>query len=185
MVNRPIPKDLKQHALTLWNQGWDIEDICDALGVSWSSCYHWRKIFKEHGEVNCPPSPLIGWTWKITHAILNSIIELYTKDSDLFLDEVCTWLAVKHQVSILTLALSWTLNDTGLTRKMLQNLAVEWDEIWYKEFKQMLLMDFIGDGCEFVVVDKTSKNECTYAWWFGRAAQGQQAQIRDGNRRLV
>ena len=43
----------------------------------------------------------------------------------------------------------------------------------------MLLTDFIGDGSEFVVVDETSKNERTYARQFGRAAQGQQAQIRD------
>lgn len=179
MVNQPISKDLKQCALTLWNQGWDVEDTCDALGVSRSSCYCWRKIFEEHGKVNRPPSPLVGRTQKITHAILNSIVELYTEDSNLFLDEVCTWLAVKHQISILTLALSRTLNDTGLTRKMLQKLAAERDEIRYEEFKQMLLTDFIGDGSEFVVVDETSKNERTYARQFGRAAQGQQAQIRD------
>ena len=110
-----------------------------------------------------PPSPLIGRTRKITRAILNSIVELYTEDSDLFPDEVCTWLAVKHHISISTSALSRTLNDTGLTRKMLQKLAAERDEIRREEFKQMLLTDFIGNGSEFVVVNETSKNECTYA----------------------
>ncbi|KIK92656.1 hypothetical protein PAXRUDRAFT_34422 [Paxillus rubicundulus Ve08.2h10] len=58
MVNRRISKDLKECALTLWNHGWDLEDICEALSVSRSSCYQWREIFEEFGAVKRQPSPL-------------------------------------------------------------------------------------------------------------------------------
>lgn len=46
MVNRPISEDLKECALSLSNRGWDLKYICDALGVSRSSCYRWRKSLR-------------------------------------------------------------------------------------------------------------------------------------------
>lgn len=170
MVNRRISDDLnlKECALSLWNHGWDLEDICEALGVSRASCYRWRKIVEEHGNVNRPPSPLVGRTRKITRAVLGAIEQLYSEDTDLFLDEVCMWLAVEHEIEISTSRLSRNLNDAGLTRKVLQKLALERDEARREEFKQMLRTDFVGDGSEFVVVDETSKNDRTYARRFGR-----------------
>ena len=179
MVYRQISNDLKECALRLWNHGWDLEDISVALGVSRSSCYRWQKILEEHGVVNRPPSPLVGRTRTITRAILGAIEDLYLQESDLFLDEICTWLAIEHHIEISTSALSRNLIDAGLTRKMLQKLASERDEVRREEFKQMLRTDFVGDGSEFVVVDETSKNDRTYARRFGRAARGQRAQIRD------
>ena len=77
MVNQPISDDLKQHAVTHWNRGWGVEHIRDALRVSRSSCYRWKKIFEEHGEVNRPPSPLVGHTRKTaltwTHIALTPV----------------------------------------------------------------------------------------------------------------
>ncbi|OJA19936.1 hypothetical protein AZE42_08043 [Rhizopogon vesiculosus] len=37
-----------------------MEDICEVLSVSKSSCYRWRRIFDEFGTVKKPPSPLVG-----------------------------------------------------------------------------------------------------------------------------
>jgi transposase-like protein len=39
MGNRKISSDLKECALQLWNTGWGIEDIHNALGVSRASIY--------------------------------------------------------------------------------------------------------------------------------------------------
>ncbi|KAG1884908.1 hypothetical protein F4604DRAFT_1918573 [Suillus subluteus] len=77
MSNRKISADLKECALNLWNTGWDIEDIRDALGVSRASIYRWEAIFAEYGAVNRPPSPI-----------------------HLYLDEVVTWLALTYDISI-------------------------------------------------------------------------------------
>jgi transposase-like protein len=41
MGNRKISSDLKECALRLWNAGWDIEDIYNALGVFRASIYRW------------------------------------------------------------------------------------------------------------------------------------------------
>ena len=115
MVNRQISNDQKETALWLWNHGWDLEAICEGLTISKSSIYRWRKLFDELGVVNRPPSPLVGCTHKITRAILEAVQDLYLEDADLFLDEVCIWLAIEHNIEISTSALSRTLIDAGLT----------------------------------------------------------------------
>ncbi|KAG1751893.1 hypothetical protein EDB19DRAFT_1824767 [Suillus lakei] len=52
MGNRKISSDLKECALRLWNTGWDIKDIQNALGVSRASIYRWESIFAEFGTIN-------------------------------------------------------------------------------------------------------------------------------------
>ena len=34
MVNQRISEDIKECAFRLWNHGWDVEDVCEAFGVS-------------------------------------------------------------------------------------------------------------------------------------------------------
>ncbi|KAI5984526.1 hypothetical protein EDD15DRAFT_2116314, partial [Pisolithus albus] len=172
MPYRPISNDLKECALCLWGSGWQLEDICDALGVSSRSCYCWREILEEHGSVNRPPSPLTGRARTVTRALLTAMEDLFSEHPDLYLDEICTWLAVEHDIDLSTSSLSRTLNSVGLSRKMLQKLASERNELWRSEFQDYLRENFIGDGSEFVVVDETSKNERTYARHYGRAPRG-------------
>ncbi|KAG1844619.1 hypothetical protein DFJ58DRAFT_717593 [Suillus subalutaceus] len=95
MVNRRISKDIKECALRLWDHGWDLEDIAEALGVSRRSCYCWL----------LPPSPLVGRTRTITRALLTAVEDIFTEDPDLFLDEVCMWLAVEHNIIITSSAI--------------------------------------------------------------------------------
>jgi hypothetical protein len=108
-----------------------------------------------------------------------AIQDLFSEESDLYLDEVCTWLAFEHDIIISPSALSRNLEQAGLTRKVLQKLAIEHDEAHREEFKDSLQNHFIGDGSEFVVLDETSKNERTYARLYGRAARGKRATLTD------
>jgi len=100
MGNRKISADLKECALNLWNTGWDIEDIGDALGVSRASIYRWEAIFAEYGTVtvNRPPSPIRGQQLRIlTLALMTACEALFAEESDLYLNEVVTWLALTTQ----------------------------------------------------------------------------------------
>jgi hypothetical protein len=73
------------------------------------------------------PSPLTGRTRTITHALLSVIQDLFAVDADLCLDEVRTWLAFEHNNNISLSILSRTLEQAGLTRKILQKLVAERD----------------------------------------------------------
>ncbi|KAG1728597.1 uncharacterized protein EDB91DRAFT_1161216 [Suillus paluster] len=50
MVNRRISNDIKECAIRLWDNGWELEDISEVLGISGRSCYRWRRIFEEPGQ---------------------------------------------------------------------------------------------------------------------------------------
>ncbi|PCH35472.1 hypothetical protein WOLCODRAFT_80230 [Wolfiporia cocos MD-104 SS10] len=144
MVNRRISADLKACALRLWNSGWDEQDICDALQVSRSSIYQWRRIFAEFGTVNKPPSPLCGRLKTITSAVLNSIQQLYRSDSATFLDELRWWLAVNHDIAISKTALQRTLQTAGLSRKLLRKIARERNKLLREEWRDDIRSHFSG-----------------------------------------
>ncbi|KAI6015312.1 hypothetical protein F5J12DRAFT_890647 [Pisolithus orientalis] len=108
MPYRRISNDLKECALRLWNSGWELEDVCAALGVLPRSCYHWQSIMERDGAVERPPSPLRGRARTTTRAVLNAMEDLLMEDSDLFLDELSTWLAVGHDITISISALGRT-----------------------------------------------------------------------------
>jgi transposase len=181
MVNRRISPDMKKCALDLWDRGWTVEDICDMLRVSRASLYRWDAIFEEHGNVIRPPSPLIGRTRIITRAVLTTIHALYEREPDLYLDELCTFLAVEHNLIISKSTLSRNLAQAGLTYKILHKIAIERDEQLRDEWKESLCdrTKFQGDGSEFVCVDETSKNEKAYARLRGWSLSGQPATLSD------
>lgn len=110
---------------------------------------------------------------------MTAVEDLFAEESDLFLDEICTWLAVEHNITISSSSLSRNLKQAGLSRKMLQKIARELDDIRREEFKDSLRNDFIGDDSEFIVLDETSKNQHTYARHYGRSHHGQRAQLCD------
>lgn len=105
--------------------------------------------------------------------------DLFSQESDLFLDEVVTWLALEHDIVIPTSTLARNLAEISLTHKVLHKLASERDEEHRGEFRELVHHNFQGDGCEFVFVDETSKDERTWARHYGRAMSGACANLAD------
>ena len=180
MGNHCISEDVKQIALKLWNQGWEAEDICDILDISCASLYRWQAIFEEHGSVIHPPSLLKGQrTHILTHALIQACQDLFSRESDLYLNEVVAWLALEHDIVISISTLARNLTEVGLTHKILHKLASERDEQRPQDFRQLILHTFQGDGSEFIFVDETSKDEHTWARHYGRAMSGAHASLSD------
>ncbi|KAK6971586.1 hypothetical protein R3P38DRAFT_3242190 [Favolaschia claudopus] len=165
MVNRRISSDLKERALAFWEAGWSRPDICYAFHVSRSSLYRWRSIFEEFGQVTKPPSPLRGRERIISLAALNAAKEVYFHDPSVMLDELAWYLAIHHDIVISISALQAALARAGLTRKMLQTIAVERDEAQRIDFRACIRdpTTFTGTAMEFVTVDESSKDERTLA----------------------
>src|SRR5882762_354145 len=60
MVFRHISTDLKETALWLLEHDYIPEDVCEILGISHSSIYHWKHNQAEYGDVVPPQNPLQG-----------------------------------------------------------------------------------------------------------------------------
>jgi len=108
-------------------------------------------------------------------AAMTAIKEIYTRNSDAYLDELQWHIAIHHDIAISISALQETLVRAGLTRKVLHKIASERDEARRAEFMHCIRHNFSGTGNEFVVVDESSKNEHSSAHRYGRAPVGQDA----------
>ncbi|OAX30860.1 hypothetical protein K503DRAFT_777994, partial [Rhizopogon vinicolor AM-OR11-026] len=83
----------------------------------------WRRIFDESGTFKKPPSPLVRCTQIITRALMTAAEDLFSEDSDRFLDEVytcsCSSLGISYRLTRATTSLSdvpllFILNDLYL-----------------------------------------------------------------------
>ncbi|KAJ7261530.1 hypothetical protein C8J57DRAFT_1336441 [Mycena rebaudengoi] len=179
MVNRRISPDLKECALRLWELGWSELDITQALSgcVSRRSLYRWRTIFDTFGSPTNPHARVAGRPSIITRAVLTAIHKVYKGAPDLYLKELQMWLAIHHDIVISIAALQKTLEQEGLIRKLLQNIATERDKEKVRAWKEGLHDDFEDKASYFVTVDETSKNEHTIARTYGRSMIGERAVI--------
>ena len=160
--------------LSLWDRGRQVEDIADALLVSRISLYHWSAIFEEHRSVNWPYFALWEKARILTWAVLTAVHTLYESDTDLYLNELVLWLTLHYNIAISVSALQENLQKAGLTQKLLQKIAVKRDKELCQQWKDMLAGDdFFGNGLQFICIDKTSKNEHTYAQQYGQAFFGE------------
>ncbi|KIK74925.1 hypothetical protein PAXRUDRAFT_516347 [Paxillus rubicundulus Ve08.2h10] len=104
------------------------------LGISQASMYRWEAIFAEYGDVNRPPSPIRGQSLRIlTCALMTACEELFAEESDLYLDEVITWLGLTHDIIVLKATLCQNLKEVGLTRKTLHKMAAEHNKVLHEE----------------------------------------------------
>jgi transposase len=172
MVYRKISRDLKDVALRLWDLGWEEEDIIAGLVVSRASLYRWKKLFEELGSTVRPPSPLVGRPRVITRTVLTACYDIYQKDPDIYLDELCSWLAIHHDIVITVAGLQQNLAAVGLDRKILHKIARERDQQQRQDHWDVYHNDLGGDSDLLICADETSKNDHTLARRYGREPRG-------------
>ena len=122
MVYRKISPDMKQRALQLLDEGWDMEDVAVSIR-RWSDNH-----CDIHGRVDSP-SVLRGCPQILNSQMVSDLHDLIRENPTLFLDEIGEWLALYHDQPISTTALHDNLWELGLTHKILRRAAAERDDI--------------------------------------------------------
>jgi len=179
MGNRKISVDLKECSLRLWELGYDIPFIAESLCVSRTSLFQWRSLFSQYQTVQKPESPIMGRRRIIVQSVLTSIKEVYHNEADAYLDELLWWLALHHDVAISRSALQRTLQEAGLTRKLLHKIAREREAEQRAEYFAVIQDHSTGRGEEFIFVDEMSKNDHDTARRYGRSLSGERADFID------
>jgi transposase len=171
MVYQKISPDRKQQALYLFlEQGWDIEHVAAALGVSGKSIHRWEGNYDIHGCVN-PHSPLRGRPRLLTDRMTNELHELITENPSLLIDEIGEWLALYHDQLISTTALHDNLKDLGLTYKRLKRVAAERDDGYRSDWLHNIMTNYTAN--QLVFLDESSKDDRTILRRYGQAPSGQ------------
>ncbi|KIK01385.1 hypothetical protein K443DRAFT_678383 [Laccaria amethystina LaAM-08-1] len=121
---RKISADMKEHALHLLTEGWELPEIADVLGVSLISINRWVDNDDRHGTV-IPPSYHQGRHRLLNTEAISDLKELIDESPEFYLDEIGEWLALYHDIPMSTTALHDNLRGLGLTRKIMHRQAAD------------------------------------------------------------
>ena len=101
MVYQKISNNRKEQALyLLLEEGWEIERVAHALGVSMQSIERWEENYAIHSCVK-PFKPNRGHPRLLTGDMIDDIQWLLCEDPSLLLDEIKEWLTLYHDQPIL------------------------------------------------------------------------------------
>ena len=117
----------------LLEEGWEIERVTHALGVSMQSIERWEENYAIHSCVKLF-KPNRGRPRLLTGDMIDDIQRLLCEDPSLLLDEIKEWLALYHDQPISTTALHLNLRDLALTHKRLKRVAAERDDAYRTEW---------------------------------------------------
>jgi transposase len=170
MGYRNISADMKQRALQLIDEGWEMAEVAEVLNVSSKSIRRWDHHYETHGRVD-PPSALRGRPRIMNAKAIEDLHELIRETPSLFLEEIGEWLALYHDLPISTTALHDNLRELGLTYKLLRKAAAERDEVARAEWLLEITNLYTAD--QFVVLDESSKDGKTMLRRYGRAPSGE------------
>lgn len=171
MVYQRISCDRKERTLyLLLEEGWDIDRIAVALGVSSRSIERWEAHYDEHGHIN-PSTPIMGRPRLLDQVMTDEIHELLAETPSLLLDEIGEWLAIYHDQPISTTALHENLRDLGLTYKRLRRVAAERDDGFRADWLHNMTTNYTAE--QLVFLDESSKDDRTILPRYGWSLSGQ------------
>lgn len=180
MVYRRISADMKQRSLVLLEDGWDLDEVVEVLGVSKRSIRRWAQNYKQAGRVD-PSKIQRGRHRLLNSSIMQELQELIAEAPSLYLDEIREWLAIFHNQPISMSALHYNLRDLGLTYKVLKHAAAQRDEAMRNKWIDDVAANFTPD--QMVFTDESSKDGRTLLRLHGRSIEGERAtEIADFDR---
>ena len=159
--------------MLLIEQGWGLEEIVEALGVSSKSITRLEHNYKEYGWVD-PQTVLRGRPRILTTAMTEDLREMINETPSLFLDEISEWFALYHGQPISTTAMHDNLHDLGLTYKLLRRVAAECDNVACAEWLHEIAVSYTAD--QMVFLDEASKDKHVSLCRFSHALSGEAAE---------
>ncbi|KAG7096475.1 hypothetical protein E1B28_003906 [Marasmius oreades] len=170
MVYRHVSTDMKKRALYLLEEGWGLDAVLDALGVSDDSVRRWRRNEEEYGSVRSPVLPQ-GRPRILGTAVSIELDQLVRETPSIFLDEIMGYLAIMHGQSISIPTIQRNLVELGLHRKLIRKIASQRDEALRTSWLDHIIQNYTAE--QMVFVDESSKDGRTIARRYGRAQRGE------------
>ena len=173
MVFRKISEDMKERALSLYDQGYLPKDLCDIFGFSGRSLRRWKRNVEEHGSAVPPSSHRRGRPRKLDSNQISDLMAQLMVEPDMYLDKIQTWVAIFYDVGISKSGLSRLIEDVGFSYKRLHKAAAERDEDEREDFREWVRQTLVPEM--IVTADKSSKDDCTLYRHCGRSPSGMPA----------
>jgi transposase len=175
MPFRKINNGVKERALQLIAEGWPLEQVIEAMGVSRRSINRWADNYEDFGSVK-PPAVITGRPRVLNPTAVEGLYDLLVESPELYLDEIAEYLALYHDLPISTTALHDNLTELGLTWKIMRRAALERDDALRAAWLEDTLLRYTAD--EMVFLDESSKDGHTIFRKYGRSPRGERPVIQ-------
>ena len=170
---RNISRDVKIAAIQLAKrQLLPLNDIILCCGFSQRTFFRIMKLWRETGDIINNPPVLRGRYRTLHYTDIHYLLQLIRQNPNYFLDELLKLLKTNHFISLHYVTIHDELVHAGVSRKHLQRIALECNEV--------LRADFIAHMAQFSpeelgFIDEVSKDEHTVGRHYGRSKRGKRA----------
>lgn len=171
MPYRSISTDLKERALHLISEGWSIDDVVDAFGVSERSIQRWTRNVAQHDSVVAPSTALRGRPRILSARQMDTVLAMLEQRPTDYLEEILDHLATHEDVMMSRSQLRQNIVDAGFTHKLVRQRAAQQNPEAHARFKEFQAAHLRASMC--VCVDESSKDNRTLYRRYGWAPSGQ------------
>jgi transposase len=171
-----IDTGVKERTLQLIAEGWSLEHVIEAIGVSHRSIDRWADNYETFGSVK-PPAVITGRRRVMNPTAIEGLSDLIAESPGLYLDEIAEYLTLYHDLPISITALHDNLIELNLTRKIMRRAALERDDALRAAWLEDTILRYTAD--EIVFLDESSKDGHTAFRKYGRAPRGERPVIQE------
>lgn len=165
-----ISRDVKIAAIKLFERHLlDLEDILDCCGFSERTWYRVLKLWRTTGDVVSDSKSLRGRLRLVDHNDIHYLLDLIHRNPDYFLDELQYLLKTNRFISINFTTIHRELRRAGVSRKKLQRIAQERNDVRRAEFIARMAQ---YSPEELGFIDEVSRDERTVSRHYGRSRKG-------------
>jgi hypothetical protein len=130
------------------------------------------KLWRETGDVINNPPVLRGRYRTLHYTNIHYLLQLICQNPDYFLDELLKLLKTNRFISLHYVTIHDELVRAGVSRKHLQRIALERNEVLHADFIARMAQ-FSPEELGFI--DEVSKDERTVGRCYGRSKRGKRA----------
>ena len=171
MPYHPVSKDLKVRILALIQLGYNVNEVCNLLGVKKSLIYQSLSYFHNYGILYNPHVQWQGHPCILAPEVLRLVVAHLKCRHCMYLNEIqlelYQWWGTK--VSITTLL--WTLHHLHYSHKSVSACALERDDLLQSAFMNRIA-DEVPNPNMLIFVDKAARNHKTSARMSGWSLVG-------------
>ena len=140
MPGRHISRDVKVAAIRLYERDLlDVSDILDCCGFARRTWFRVLKLWRETGDVVSPRTGQAGQTRLLIRKDLDYLLTLIRDNPDFFFDELLKLLETNRFISVHYSTIHRELERLNVSRKRLQKIALERNELWRADFVAVMI----------------------------------------------
>lgn len=155
--------DLKAHIPVLFQNGYDVKEICDLLGVKKTLAYTTLSHHQLYGNPYNPHACQTGHPQLLQPPDIWFLQAILERQQTVYVDELQEELYLAQNIHVLTSTLLHTLQWLNFSYKVVSHKAIEHDDLLHSAYMNQIA-DVVPNADMYMFVDGAAWNWQTSTW---------------------